>query len=190
MPEIIILGGPNGAGKTTAARFLFQERIGTREFVNADEIARGLSPYNPAKAEIAAGRLMLERMNELHRQGESFVVETTCAGQSNLNFVRRCKAEGWQIGLLYLWLRSPQAAIRRVARRVQEGGHDVPPDVVKRRYWSGLINVRRFYLPLADFAMISDNTDGERAVIAEKIEGGSLVVHDERRWSRFREISK
>ncbi len=190
MKEIIILGGPNGAGKTTAAKYLFHERIGTREFVNADEIARGLSPYNPASAEVAAGRLMLERMDTLRKQGESFVVETTCAGQSNLNFARRCKAEGWQIGLLYLWLRSPQAAIRRVARRVQEGGHHVPPEVVKRRYWSGLNNVRRFYLPLADFGMISDNTDGERAIIAEKVEGVSLVIHDERRWSRFQEISK
>jgi predicted ABC-type ATPase len=188
MPEIIILGGPNGAGKTTAARFLFQERIGTKEFVNADEIARGLSPYNPASVEIAAGRLMLERMNDLFERGESFVVETTCAGRSNLNFVRRCKSEGWQIGLLYLWLRSPQAAVRRVARRVQEGGHHVPADVVKRRYWSGLNNVRRFYLPLADFALISDNTDGDRTLIIEKVEGGRLTVHDERRWSQFQEF--
>jgi predicted ABC-type ATPase len=190
MPEIIILGGPNGAGKTTAARFLFQERIGTRQFVNADEIARGLSPYDPASAEIPAGRLMLERMNDLRERRQNFVVETTCSGQSNLNFARRCKAEGWQVGLMYLWLRSPQAAIRRVARRVQEGGHHVPAEAIKRRYWSGLNNVRKFYLPLADFAMISDNTDGDRAHIVEKVEGGPLIVHDQRRWTQFLELSK
>jgi predicted ABC-type ATPase len=123
MPEIIILGGPNGAGKTTAAQYLFQERVGIRQFVNADEIARGLSPYDPESAAVAAGRIMLERMDELLHLGESFVVETTCAGRSNLSF----------------------------ARRVREGGHAVADEVVIRRYWSGLHNVRRFYLAAGGF---------------------------------------
>ena len=190
MPEIIILGGPNGAGKTTAARYLFRERIATREFVNADEIARGLSPYDPDSAAIAAGRLMFERMNEFVRRRASFVVETTCAGRSNLNFIRRCKADGWQIGLMYLWLRSPTAAIRRVARRIREGGHAVPSNVITRRYWSGLNNVRRHYLPLADFATIRDNTDGNRVLNAEKIDGSHLVVHDQSLWQEFSESSE
>lgn len=190
MPDIFILGGPNGAGKTTAARFLFKEKIGTREFVNADEIARGLSPYNPESAAIVAGRLMLERVNELIANQESFVVETTCAGSSNLNIVRRCKALGWRIGLYYVWLRSPAAAVRRVARRVGEGGHFVPPDAVARRYWSGLRNVRRHYLQLADFATIHDNTDGDLVLIAEKVDGGPLVVRDQSLWRKFSESSE
>jgi predicted ABC-type ATPase len=115
MPEILIIGGPNGAGKTTAVRFLFEEQSATREFVNADEIARGLSPYDPESAAIAAGRVMLDRMSDLVKRHESFIVETTCSGHSNLNFVRKCKDEGWTIGLVYLWLRSPAAAIRRAA---------------------------------------------------------------------------
>lgn len=190
MPDILIIGGPNGAGKTTAARFLFQEQVATREFVNADEIARGLSPYDPESAAIAAGRVMLDRMAELVRKRESFIVETTCAGHSNFNFVRKCKEAGWTIGLVYLWLRSPDAAIRRVARRVSEGGHFVPSDAVERRYWSGLNNVRSRYLPLADFATIRDNTDGDRVHVAEKKSSGPLIIHDEARWRAFLEASQ
>ena len=129
-------------------------------------------------------------MNELVKRRESFVVETTCSGHSNLNFVRICKDGGWTIGLIYLWLRSPAAAIRRVARRVSEGGHHVPSDAVERRYWSGLNNVRRHYLPLADFATIRDNTDGNRVHIAEKVSGGPLVIHDEQLWRVFLETSQ
>ena len=189
MPEVII-GGPNGAGKTTAARRVFPLQMATREFVNADEIARGLSPFNPESAALAAGRLMLDRMSELVRRGESFVVETTCAGQSNLNFMRKCKADGWTIGLMYFWMQSPEAAVRRVARRVGEGGHNVPADAIERRYWSGLSNVRRHCLPLADFAIIRDNTDGGRVLIAEKVNGGPLVIYNEERWRAFSEARK
>ena len=190
MPDILIIGGPNGAGKTTAARFLFQEQLATREFVNADEIARGLSPYDPESAAIAAGRVMLDRMAELVKKRESFIVETTCSGHSNFNFVRKCKEGGWTIGLVYLWLRSPDAAIRRVARRVSEGGHFVPSDAIERRYWSGLNNVRSRYLPLADFATIRDNTDGDRVHVAEKKGSGPLIIHDEERWRTFLEASQ
>jgi predicted ABC-type ATPase len=190
MPEVIIIGGPNGAGKTTAARLIFPLQMATREFVNADEIARGLSPFNPESAAVAAGRLMLDRMNELVKRRESFIVETTCAGQSNLNFIRECKADGWTVGLMYFWLRSPEAAVRRVARRVREGGYHVPADVIERRYWSGLSNVRRHYLPLANFAIIRDNTDGDRVLIAEKVNDGPLVIHDEQRWRAFSEVQK
>lgn len=91
---------------------------------------------------------------------------------------------------MYLWLRSPDAAVRRVARRVREGGHDVPADAIERRYWSGLANVRRHYLPLADFAVIRDNSDGDQALIAEKVDGGPLVVHDEERWQAFVEAKR
>jgi predicted ABC-type ATPase len=190
MPEMLIIGGPNGAGKTTAARSLFRERIGMREFVNADEIARGLSPFYPEGAAIAAGRLMLERMTDLVKRRESFIVETTCAGRSNLNFARQLKGEGWDLGLVYLWLRSPSVAIRRVARRVSEGGHSIPRDAIVRRYWSGLNNVRRHYLPLVDFLNIRDNTDGNPVLIAEKSDGGQIAVYDEKRWQEFLESTE
>lgn len=102
MKEIIILGGPNGAGKTSAAPLFFKRHEGTREFVNADEIARGLSPFNAEQAAIAAGRLMIARMKELIRREQSFVVETTCSARSNLNLFKRCKHDGWRISLLFL----------------------------------------------------------------------------------------
>jgi predicted ABC-type ATPase len=184
--DVVILGGPNGAGKTTAAQVLLPQELDIREFVNADEIARGLSPFNAAGAALAAGRLMLERMRILVRDSRSFAFETTCSGRTYVRLVRRCRTEGWRVTLLYLWLPSPQTALDRVARRVREGGHDIPADVVVRRYWAGLANMRHLYLqylPLADVAAIYDNSDEGRALIAERTPGGPLVVHDATRWA-------
>jgi len=190
MKEIIILGGPNGAGKTSAAPLFIKRYAGSQEFVNADEIARGLSPFNAERAAIAAGRLMIARMNELVRREQSFVVETTCSGRANLNLFKRCKTDGWRISLLFLWLPSPQMAISRVARRVTEGGHFVPDDVVTRRYWAGLQNLRRLYLPLADVAAVYDNTDRRSVLVAVKTVTDGLAIHDEARWSKILEASQ
>lgn len=179
----MILGGPNGAGKTTAAQVVLPKHLDVREFVNADEIARGLSPFNPGGAALAAGRLMIERIRSFIRDRQSFAFETTCSGRSYVGLLRRCKAEGWRITLVYLWLPSVEAALDRVARRVREGGHDIPDDVVRRRYWAGLANMRGLYLPLADLAFAYDNSDEGRALIAERTPEDSLVIHDARRWA-------
>jgi predicted ABC-type ATPase len=181
--DIVILGGPNGAGKTTAAQVVLPQQLDIREFVNADEIARGLSPFNPGGAAFAAGRLMLERIRNLVQDRRSFAFETTCAGRSHISLLQRCKAEGWRVTLVYLWLPSVEAALNRVARRVRQGGHDVPASVVIRRYWAGLANMHDLYLPLADLAFIYDNSDEGRALIAERTPEDSLVVHDARRWA-------
>jgi predicted ABC-type ATPase len=181
--DIIILGGPNGAGKTTAARVLLPNELGIREFVNADEIARGLSPFNEAGVAITAGRMMIRRMHDLVGASESFAFETTCAGQAHIPLLRKCRVEGWRVTLLYLWLPSPEAALARVARRVQAGGHAIPPEVVVRRYWKGLSNMRRFYLPLADVALIYDNADAGRTLIAEHRSSGVFTIHDSTRWA-------
>jgi predicted ABC-type ATPase len=181
--DIIILGGPNGAGKTTAARVLLPNELGIREFVNADEIALGLSPFNAAGVAIAAGRVMIQRMHDLVGSGKSFAFETTCAGQSYIPLLRRCRKDGWRVTLLYLWLPSPEAALVRVARRVKEGGHAIPPDVVVRRYWKGLSNMRRLYLPLADVAAIYDNSDASRTLIAERGPDEVFTIHDTVRWA-------
>lgn len=183
--EIVIIGGPNGAGKTTAAQLVVPRGLEIREFVNADEIARGLSPFNTEHAAFAAGRLMLQRIRELVRNRESFAFETTCAGRTHVPILRTCKADGWRVTLVYLWLPTPKAALDRVARRVREGGHGIPDDVVVRRYWTGLINLRLLYLPLADVAVIYDNSDGQRTLIAERLSKGSLVVHDASRWAKI-----
>jgi predicted ABC-type ATPase len=181
--DILVLGGPNGAGKTTASQQLVPQRLGIAEFVNADEIARGLSPYNPDGVAIAAGRLMIERLRSLACGDQSFAFETTCAGRSHFRFLEHCKREGWRINLLYLWLPSPEVALERVAERVRQGGHSVPADVVVRRYWTGLANMRSLYLPLADVAAIYGNSDEARIFIAEKPEGSTLTVFDGRRWA-------
>lgn len=183
MKDIVIIGGPNGAGKTTAAPAVVPKELGIREFVNADEIARGLSPFNAEHAAVAAGRLMMERIHSLVRGGESFAFETTCAGRTYASWLQTCQRAGWRLTLLFLWLPSPQAALDRVARRVREGGHGVPNDVVIRRYKAGLINMRRLYLPLADVAAIYDNSDAGRVLVAERLPGAPLAIHDAARWT-------
>jgi predicted ABC-type ATPase len=183
LKDIVIIGGPNGAGKTTAAPAVVPRELGIREFVNADEIARGLSPFNFQGAAVAAGRLMILRMQALVRSGESFAFETTCSGRTYARWLQACKAAGWRVTLLYLWLPSPQAAIDRVARRVREGGHGVPDDVVIRRYQAGLANMRRLYMPLADVAAIYDNSDEGRTLIAERTPDAPLIVYDSTRWA-------
>jgi predicted ABC-type ATPase len=186
MKDIIILGGPNGAGKTTAARALLPNALAIREFVNADEIARGLSPFNEASVAVTAGRLMIERMRHLVQTGESFAFETTCAGRGHIELLRRCRAQGWRVTLLYFWLPSPQAAIERVERRVRQGGHNIPADVIARRYWKGLANMQRFYLPLADAAAIYDNSDAAGILVAKREFEGILEIHDREHWERMR----
>jgi predicted ABC-type ATPase len=188
--DIVMIGGPNGAGKTTAAPAVVPRELGIHEFVNADEIARGLSPFNAERAALAAGRLMIERMRTLVRDGESFAFETTCAGRAHGGWLRACKLRGWRVTLLYLWLPSVQAALDRVARRVRQGGHGIPDDVVIRRYWAGVANMRNLYLPLADVAAIYDNSDERRVLIAEKLPGTPLVIHDTTRWEMIKAASQ
>ena len=154
MKDVIILAGPNGAGKTTAAADLLPATLGLREFVNADNIARGLSPFNEEANAISAGRLMIERIRTLARNGENFAFETTCSGVGHVRLLKTCRESGYRITLIFLWLPSPAAAVARVARRVKEGGHRIPEDVVVRRYRSGLRNMRTLYLPAADIAPI------------------------------------
>ncbi len=190
MKELVILGGPNGAGKTTAAQVVVPHKLGIPEFINADEIARGLSPFNPDGAALAAGRLMLQRMRTLANEGRSFAIETTCSGRGHLNFIRSCRDAGWRVIFVFLWLPSPQIAIDRVARRVSAGGHAVQPEIIKRRYWAGLRNFRSLYLPLADVAAIYDNAGEQPILIAERIADASLVVHDAARWQLIERASQ
>jgi predicted ABC-type ATPase len=188
--EVIVLGGPNGAGKTTSAQRLLPQSLRILEFVNADEIARGLSPFNPEASAIEAGRLMLKRMHEFVRSSQSFAFETTCAGRGHTRMLRMCRAAGYRVTLLFLWLPSPEVAVARVARRVREGGHNIPPDVIERRYWAGIRNMRNLYLPLAHVALIVDNSDEGGGLIAEREPGGSLVIHDTAHWALIEEASR
>jgi predicted ABC-type ATPase len=181
--EIILLGGPNGAGKTTTARVLLREFLELHPYLNADEIARILSPGDPERVAFAAGRLMIERVRDLVRNGHSFAFESTCSGKPYLRLLEQCKREKWRISLFYFWLPTPEMAIDRVARRVRQGGHSIPADVIVRRYYSGVANMRDFCLTLADEAEIYDNADRGCVLIAEKRDGVGLKVDDPERWA-------
>lgn len=187
--DIVIIGGPNGAGKTTAAKELLLPRsLPFTNYVNADDIARNLSPRAPERAAIAAGRVMIKTMTDLLEQRTSFAFETTCSGLSHVAFLRRARAEGYRISLLFLWLPSPEYAIRRVALRVREGGHFIPDHIVTRRYRNGIARLRSHYLSLADVAAIYDNSDEGRRLVAERTPDRPLVVHDSVVWAKIEDI--
>ena len=188
--DIFILGGPNGAGKTTAARVLLPEFIVEHEFLNADEIARQISPHDPEAAAMRAGRELLLRMRSLIRRGESFALETTCAGKAYLPIFERCQSADWRVTLLYFWLPSPALAIQRVAQRVSNGGHNIPHEVIDRRYQTGLWNMRNLYLPMANEAEIYDNSINPRILIAEKRDSAAFTIHDRSRWQKIEELTR
>jgi predicted ABC-type ATPase len=188
--DVVMIGGPNGAGKTTWAYHQLPETLDIREFVNADEIARGISPLDPEASARAAGRLMIERLNELVSAGCSFAFETTCSGRGHVRLLERCRAAGYRIVLIFLWLPSSDIALARVARRVGQGGHRIPADVVVRRYSAGLRNMRHIYLPLADLILIHDNSDASGVLIAERRGGAPLVIHDSGRWKQIEEATR
>jgi predicted ABC-type ATPase len=189
MKEIVLLGGPNGAGKTTTARVLLPEFFHLHPFLNADDIARDLAPWDVESAALAAGRVLIERMQALVRDGESFALESTLSGKSYVPLLKDCKTNGWRVTLYYFWLPSPEHSIARVAGRVSQGGHDIPDDVIYRRFKTGLWNMRHLYLPLADTAAIYDNSGQRRILIAERESGFPLVIRDQKRWSRIEELT-
>jgi len=189
MKDIVLIGGPNGAGKTTAARVLLPKFFGHYEFLNADDIAREIAPWNVESAAFAAGRQMIERLHSLVQKGESFAIESTLSGKSYISLLKDCRANGWNVTLYYFWLPAPEDSIARVARRVSQGGHYIPDEVIIRRFKTGIWNMRHLYLPLADTAAIYDNSGEQRVLIADRESGWPLVVHDPERWSKIEELT-
>ena len=167
MPNLFIIAGPNGAGKTTASYTILPEMLDCREFVNADKIAEGISPFQPDKAAIEAGRFMLQRIKELLKHNVDFAFETTLSTKSYVNTILEAKELGYFVTLVYFWLCSSDLAVERVKIRVKEGGHDIPIDVINRRYLSGIKNLFNLYLPITDYWMIIDNTEKPFKLIAE-----------------------
>lgn len=157
MPNLYMLAGPNGAGKTTAAYTLLPEVMGTREFVNADEIARGLSPFNVESVAFEAGRLMLQRIDYLMNKGVDFGLETTLSTRSYVQTIQRARQAGYTISLYYIWIPSAEVSKTRVAQRVARGGHNIPPDVIERRHGRSLFNLVNLYMPICDYFTVIDN---------------------------------
>jgi predicted ABC-type ATPase len=159
-PVVVALAGPNGAGKSTAGPALLRDLLDIREFVNADVIARGLSAFDPERAALSAGRAMIARVRDLATRRASFAFETTLAGRGYAPWISRLVSEGYDFNIVFIWLPSVDMALARVANRVKLGGHDVPPEVVRRRYASGLRNFFRLYRPLASSWRFYDGSAG------------------------------
>ena len=170
-----IISGCNGSGKTTASYTLLPELLDCSEFVNSDEFAKSLAPFHPETAYITASRYMLKKLRYLFTRREDFCIETTLATRSLLKMVRMAQDQGYFVTVVYLWLNDPEIAIRRVAARVEAGGHDVPPDVIRRRYFTGLEYFFNLYLPVCDKWMLVDNSEADFRIIAEGSAKGTTV---------------
>lgn len=167
MPRLYVLSGCNGSGKTTASYSLLPELLECSEFVNSDEFAKSLSPFDPSLASVSASRYMLLKIRHLLDRRADFSIETTLATRSLVGIIQDAKNLGYSITLLYFWLSSPEEAIRRVAARVAAGGHNIPENVVRRRYVMGLRYFFDTYCPLSDHWVLADNTRSPFVVVAE-----------------------
>jgi predicted ABC-type ATPase len=186
--NLYIIAGCNGAGKTTASYTILPEIIECKEFVNADEIAKGLSPFQPEKVSFEAGRIMLNRINELLEYNESFAFETTLSTKSYKNKILKAKEQGYTITLLFFWLNNIQLAKERVKIRVKEGGHNIPNDIIERRYLKGIINLFDIYLEIVDGTLIFDNSYGKHELIAQKIENEDLMIFDPEKFKQLKQF--
>ena len=188
--HLYIISGPNGAGKTTASYTVLPRILQCKEFVNADEIARGLSPFNPESVAIEAGRLMLKRIGELLMRNESFSIETTLSTRSYFRLVEKAHSQGYDVTLLYFWLKSPQQAIERVAERVAKGGHDIPKDIIVRRYWEGLDNLFKIYMPIVDTWILVNNSETPRSIVATGGKDQKTIIKDSKHFKTIEEYVK
>jgi len=188
--HLYIISGPNGAGKTTASYTVLPKILHCKEFVNADEIARGLSPFNSESVAIEAGRLMLKRISELLQRNESFSIETTLSTRSYFRLVEKAHLQGYDVTLLYFWLKSPQQAIERVAERVAKGGHDIPKDIIIRRYWEGLDNLFKIYMPIVDTWILVNNSETPRFIVATGGRDQETTIKDTNHFKIIEEYVK
>lgn len=191
MKRITMIAGPNGAGKTTMAfTVISKHKEIYEEFLNADEIARGLSPLKPESVALEAGQLMIQRFHLCIRENKSFIFESTASGLTYAKHLKNAKEKGYEVNLLFLWLLTHEQAVKRVALRVKQGGHNIPEADITRRYYRGLKNLVNLYLPIADTALILDNSEPEsgiRKIIARKEHNAKLLVEDDKIWNRINE---
>ncbi|MFV0339976.1 MAG: zeta toxin family protein [Parachlamydiaceae bacterium] len=188
--QIFMIAGPNGAGKTTTAKFIMSQQKTIHEFINADEIARGLAPMHPESMALTASKLMIQRFKELLATNQSFAFETTAAGTNYIKHLQTAQSKGYEVHLFFLWLSSPELAIERVASRVAQGGHNIPEDTIRRRYILGMKNLYKHYLPLCNEATIMDNSLTElKKIIAEKSAMDVFSVNAPKIWQQIEGIA-
>lgn len=189
LPTLFIIAGCNGAGKTTASFTVLPELLNIKEFVNADEIARGLSPFQPEKVSIEAGRIMLSRINELINQKQDFAFETTLATRSFVPLCKTAQKKGYQVCLTFFWLDSVELAIERVKQRVKEGGHNIQAEIIKRRYVAGLKNFFTLYQNVVNYWLFIDNSIPIQEVIAETRENAEPNIYNKEKWSKIQDYA-
>jgi predicted ABC-type ATPase len=184
-PNLYIIAGCNGAGKTTTSEVVLPEILNCYEFVNADNIARGLSPFNVEKVAIEAGRIMIRRIYELLEQGVDFAIETTLSSKNYIRLVQEAQQTGYKVSLIFIWLESPKHALERVAVRVSRGGHAIKEEDVIRRYYRGLDHLLHDYLLLVDFWVVVNNTDGTLDEIAEGEKNAAIRIKNNYIWNQI-----
>ena len=177
--ELYIIAGPNGVGKTTFARTFLPKYADCRNFINADLIAEGISPFSPEAAAMRAGRLMLNEIRFFARHRATFAFETTLSGRSYLRLIRQLKKRGYEVHIFFLWVKSVDVALSRVRERVLKGGHDVPEAVVRRRFGRSIGNFFAAYLRLADSWYLFDNSGGMPKVVAFQRAGKPRIMNRE-----------
>lgn len=189
MPNLYIIAGCNGAGKTTASYTVLPEILDCKEFINADEIAKGLSPFQPEKVAIQSGRIMLKRIDELLASKADFAFETTLSSKSYVNTVKEAQEKGYNVTLIYFWLNSVDLAKERVKVRVTEGGHNIPTEVIERRYKLGLENLFKRFISIVDSWMIFDNSSNDSNLIAEGGRDEEHKVYDKAIWETLNSLA-
>ena len=188
--RLYIIAGCNGSGKTTASFNILPDLLDCKEFVNADEIARGLSPFQPESVAIEAGRIMLRRINELLNSEQTFSFETTLATKSFVNTISKARSKGYFVSLIFIWLESPELARDRVKKRVSEGGHNINPDVIERRYYAGIKNLFSIYSDIVDSLLVFDNSGIESELICEKEYDKGFLIHNHEKFRSLKSNSK
>jgi predicted ABC-type ATPase len=177
MPTLYIIAGPNGVGKTTFADRYLPDEAKQLEFVNADLIARGLSPYDPDSVAIEAGKILLRRVRELIAHHTGFTWETTMSGRTAVSWLRQAREAGFALKAYFLWVRNPETTIRRIRQRVAEGGHSISEDVSRRRFYKTIQNFFAVYRPLmTSWKLLQNELPGPRLLAVEK--QGRLAVRD------------
>jgi predicted ABC-type ATPase len=189
-PRIVILAGPNGAGKSTVAKYLLTEKYGISEYVNADAIAAGLSAFAPEAVAFEAGRIMLRRIDSLLINKRSFAFETTLASKSFTRLIARAQSAGYRVTLLYVALPSAQLAKRRVARRVKEGGHTIPENVIERRFYRSLDNLINRYRVVVDEWLVYDNSEMQAPALVAHGSAAAMKIIEEQKWQRLLKLAK
>ncbi|MCW5910546.1 MAG: zeta toxin family protein [Cyclobacteriaceae bacterium] len=183
MPNLYVIAGCNGAGKTTTSFTVLPEMLNCKEFVNADEIARGLSPFQPETVSFQAGRIMLARISELINSKVDFGFETTLATKSYISLLNNSKRKGYTVMLIFFWLESVELAQTRVRERVKKGGHNIPPDIVHRRYHRGMANFFRLYKNNVDAWLLYDNSHNVPKLVARQKRNEEVVINNIDIWN-------